>query len=158
MPGSENTTMSVKVIAQNRKARHDYEVLASFEAGLALQGTEVKSIRAGKVTLKDSYARVERGEVFLVHLHINPYEAASHFNHDPERPRKLLLHRWEIRRLVGQLEQRGLTLVPLRLYLKNGRAKVELGLVRGKRQYDKRQDIGQRDAQRAIERAFAQKP
>ncbi len=142
------------MIVQNRKARHDYEVLDSFETGIVLQGTEVKSLRAGKANLKDSYAAVEQGEVFLFNVHISPYEAGNHFNHDPERPRKLLLHRAEIRRLIGKTQQQGLTLVPLKLYFKRGRTKVELALVRGKRQYDKRQDIARRQAERDVERAL----
>lgn len=144
----------IKIIAQNRKARHDYEVLDSFEAGIALLGSEVKAVREGRVTLKDSYAVVQRGEVFLQKVHISHYSPASRFNHDLERPRKLLLHRWEINRLLGQAEQKGLTLVPLKIYFKRGRAKVELALVRGKKFFDKRQDIAKRDAERAIDRAL----
>jgi len=144
----------IRLVVQNRRARRDYEVLDSFEAGIVLQGTEVKSLRAGKVNLKDSYAEVERGEVFLFNVHISPYEQGNRFNHDPERPRKLLLHRAEIRRLIGRTQQQGLTLVPLKLYFKRGRAKVELALVRGKRQFDKRQDIAKRQAQRDVERAL----
>ena len=143
-----------KLIARNRKARHDYEIMDSFETGIVLKGTEVKSLRAAKVNLKDSYATIERGEVVLYNLHISPYEAANRYNHEPERPRKLLLHRSEIRRLVGRTEQKGLTLVPLKLYFKQGRAKVELALARGKRQYDRRQDIARREMQRDIERAL----
>lgn len=150
-PGQQEGT---RLIAQNRKARHDYEVLDSFETGIVLQGTEVKSLRAGKANLKDSYAVVEQGEVYLFNVHISPYEAGNLFNHDPERPRKLLLHRAEIRRLIGRTQQQGLTLVPLKLYFKRGRAKVELALVRGKRQYDKRQDIAKRQAERDVERAL----
>lgn len=144
----------IKIVAHNRKARHDYEILDSFEAGMVLQGTEVKAIREGKITLKDSYAVVQRGEVFLHKVHISHYEPASRFNHELERPRKLLMHRWEIRRLIGQSEQQGLTLVPLKVYFKRGRAKVELALVRGKKLYDKRRDIAKRDADRAIDRAL----
>ena len=144
----------IKLIARNRKARHDYEVIDTYEAGIVLQGTEVKSLRAGKANLKDSYAAVEKGEVFLHHLHISPYEAGSHFNHEPERPRKLLLHRAEIRRLLGRTQQQGLTLVPLKIYFKKGKAKVELALVRGKRQFDKREAIARRQAQRDVERAL----
>lgn len=145
-------TEGVRLIAQNRKARRDYEVLDTYEAGIALLGSEVKAVREGKVTLKDSYAVVQRGEVFLQKAHISHYSPASRFNHDLERPRKLLLHRWQINRLVGQTEQKGLTLVPLRIYFKRGRAKVEIALVRGKKQFDKRQDIAKRDADRAIDR------
>ena len=145
-----------RLIAQNRKAWHDFEVLSTVEAGIELRGTEVKSLRDGKVNLKDSYARVDKGELFLLNLHIGAYEAANHFNHDPDRPRKLLLHSWEIRRLVGQTDQRGLTLVPTRLYFKRGRAKVELALARGKRVYDRRRDIADRDARRSVDRALAE--
>ena len=144
------------MIAQNRKVRHDFEVLSTVEAGIELRGTEVKSLRDGKVNLKDSFARVDRGELFLLNLHIGVYEAASRFNHDPDRPRKLLLHRWEIRRLVGQTDQRGLTLVPTKLYFRCGRAKVELALARGKRQHDRRRDIADRDARRSVDRALAE--
>jgi SsrA-binding protein len=142
----------IAIVAQNRKARHDYEVLGTFEAGIALLGSEVKAVREGRVTLKDSYAVVRGGEVFLQKAHISHYGPASRFNHELERPRKLLLHRWEINRLLGQAEQKGLTLVPLKIYFKRGRAKVEIALVRGKKQYDKRQAIAKRDADRAIDR------
>ena len=143
-----------KLIAQNRKARHDYEILETMEAGIALLGSEVKALRAGKASLGDGYARIDADEVFLHNVHISQYGAASHYNHDPLRPRKLLLHRREIHRLIGHTEQRGLTLVPLRLYFKRGRAKVELALVRGKRDYDRRHDMARRDAERAIDRAL----
>ena len=143
-----------RLIVQNRKARHDFEILDSFETVIVLQGTEVKSLREGKVNLKDSYAAAEKGEIFLYNVHISHYEAGNYFNHEPERPRKLLLHRSEIRRLIGRTDQQGLTLVPLKMYFKKGRAKVELGLVRGKRQYDKRRDIAQRQADRDVERAL----
>jgi len=141
------------MVVQNRKARRDYDLLDSYETGIVLQGTEVKSLRAGKVNLKDSYAAVEGGEVVLYNVHISPYEAGSHFNHDPERPRKLLLNRAEIRRLIGRTQQQGLTLVPLKIYFKRGRAKVELALARGKKQFDKRQDIARREALRDMERS-----
>lgn len=143
-----------QTVAQNRKARHDYEVLDTYEAGIVLLGTEVKSLREGNANLKDSYASVEGGEVFLHKAHISPYEPGNRYNHDPERSRKLLLHGAEIRRLLGRTEQQGLTLVPLRVYFKNGRAKVELALARGKRQYDKREDLVRRQAQREVERAL----
>ncbi len=142
----------IKIVAMNRKARHDYEVLDSFEAGIALLGSEVKAVREGRVTLKDSYAVVQRGEVFLQKVHISHYSPASRFNHELERPRKLLLHRWEINRLLGQVEQKGLTMVPLKIYFKRGRAKVEVAVVRGKKEFDKRQTIAKRDADRAIDR------
>ena len=125
--------MSVKIITQNRKARHDYQIMETWEAGLVLQGTEVKSLRAAKANLKDSYARIERGEVFLYQFHISPYEKGGYANHDPLRPRKLLLNKREIRKLTGRVEERGLTLVPLKVYFKRGRAKVELALARGKK-------------------------
>ena len=139
---------------RNRKARHDYEILDSFEAGIVLVGTEVKSLRAGKVNLKDSFAAVEKGEVVLHSVHIGPYEPGNRYNHEPERPRKLLLHREEIRRLIGRTEQRGLTLVPLRLYFKRGKAKVELALARGRKRHDKREAIAKREMERDMERAI----
>lgn len=144
----------IKLVAQNRKARHEYEVLDTYEAGIALQGTEVKSLRQGKANLKDSYAIVESGEVFLHHLHISPYEPGSRYNHEPERPRKLLLHRGEIRRLIGKTQQQGLTLVPLRVYFRQGKVKVELALARGKKQFDRRQELARRQAQREVERVL----
>lgn len=150
---STETNGGIKLIGANRKARHDYEILDTVEAGIVLQGSEVKSLRLGKVNLKDSYAHIARGEVFLNNVHISPYEAANYFNHEPERVRKLLLHRKEILRLIGQTQQKGLTLVPLKLYFKRGRAKVQLGLAKGKKQFDKRHDIAKRAAQRAMDRA-----
>ena len=147
----------IKIVAQNRKARRDYEVLDIYETGIVLEGTEVKSLRSGKANLKDGYAVVEEGEVILYNVHISPYEAASRFNHHPERPRKLLLHRAEIRRLIGRTEQRGLTLIPTKLYFKQGKAKIELALARGKKQYDKRQEIAMRDLRRDLEREFKEK-
>ena len=142
----------IKIVAQNRKARRDYEVLDVYETGIVLEGTEVKSLRSGKANLKDGYAVVEEGEVILYNVHISPYEAASRFNHPPERPRKLLLHKAEIRRLIGRTEQRGLTLIPTKLYFKQGKAKIELALARGKKQYDKRREIAMRDLRRDLER------
>lgn len=146
--------MSIKLITQNRKARHEYIVLAKYEAGIVLRGTEVKALRAGKANLKDSYARVERGEVILYQLHISPYEKGSYANHHPLRPRKLLLHKSEIRKLQGSVQEKGLTLIPLKMYFKGGKAKVELALARGKKSYDKRADIAKRDAARDMERSF----
>ena len=143
-----------KVVATNRKAFHDYTIEETHEAGIALTGTEIKSIRAGSINLKDSYAIVRDGEVWLVNTHISPYEPASRQNVDPERSRKLLLHRQEINRLMGRVQEKGLTIIPLRMYLKKNRAKVELALVRGKRQYDKRQAIAQRESDREIQRAL----
>jgi SsrA-binding protein len=141
------------VVAVNRKARHDYHIEETFEAGIALTGSEIKSVRAGRVNLRGSYARVINDEVFIYDSHISPYDQAYN-PHEPTRPRKLLLHRREISRLRGLVEQRGLTLVPLRIYFKGRRAKVELAVARGKKLYDKREDIAKRDAQRDIERAM----
>lgn len=147
----------IKVITENRKARHDYHIDEVLEAGLVLQGTEVKSIRGRRVNLKDSFARVENNEVFLHNMHISPYEQGNRNNHDPLRTRKLLLNRSEIRRLIGLAREKGMTLVPLRLYLKRGRVKVELAVARGKKLYDKRQDLAERTANREIERAFRER-
>jgi len=144
----------VKVIAVNRRATHDYFVDERLEAGLVLTGTEIKSIREGRVNLREGYARVTGNEAWLVNVHIAPYEQGNRYNHEPLRDRKLLLHRDEIATLVGKVRQRGYTLIPLQLYLKNGRAKVELGLARGKRQFDKRESIARREAQRDIDRAL----
>jgi SsrA-binding protein len=146
--------MGIKIIVKNRKARHDYHILDTYEAGIELQGTEVKSLRAGQITLKDSYANVIKGEMFLVGAHINPYEQGNINNHEPERTRRLLLHRREIDRLVSQIEEKGLTLVPLKVYFKHGRAKVELGLAKGKNTIDKRQTIQDREVKRDIDRAM----
>jgi SsrA-binding protein len=143
-----------QVVATNRRARHDYEVLDTFEAGIALLGPEVKSLRNGKANLADGYAFVRRGEVFLANVHIGPYEKAWRENAEPRRERKLLLHRHEIARLAGKVAERGLTLVPLRLYFKNGRAKVELGLCRGKQRRDKRESIRQRETERDLQRTL----
>jgi SsrA-binding protein len=142
-----------KTIADNRRARHDYHLLERFEAGLQLTGTEVKSLRDGRVTLGQAYADVRGGEVWLVGAHIDEYAQGNVANHEPDRDRKLLLHRREIDSLIGAVQQKGLTLVPTRLYFKNGRAKLELALARGKEQRDKRRDIAKRDAQREMERA-----
>lgn len=147
-----------ETIAVNRRARHDYSIDETFEAGLALTGTEIKSVRAHKVNLGDAYARVERGEAWLIGAHIAPYEQASaqRGNHEPKRTRKLLLHRSEIDELVGRTRQKGQTIVPLRLYINDrGRAKVELGLARGKQLHDRRRDIAERDAKRDMEREMA---
>jgi SsrA-binding protein len=145
---------SIKIIVNNRKARRDYEILNTYEAGLQLRGTEVKALREGRANLKDSYARIEGNEAFLHKIHISEYAHGNQFNHEPERKRKLLLHRYEIERLRGQTEEKGLTLIPLKLYFKRGKAKVEIGVARGKRQFDKRRDIARRDAQREIEYAL----
>ena len=143
-----------KVIAQNRKARHDYAVLDTIEAGMVLQGTEIKAIRAGRINLKDGYARVRNGEVFLDNVHISPYEQGNQFNHDPLRTRKLLMKRRQIERLIGEVKQPGITLVPLKVYLKNGYAKVLIGIAKGKRQYDKREDLKRKDIDREINRTL----
>jgi SsrA-binding protein len=144
-------------ITVNRKARHDYLIEETLEAGLVLAGSEVKALREGKANLKDSYGRLENGEVFLWNAHISPYGPASQFGHEPTRARKLLLHREEIRRLTGKIKERGLTLIPLRLYFKNGRAKVELALARGKKRYDKRAAIREREVRREMDRAVRQR-
>jgi SsrA-binding protein len=143
-----------KVIAQNRKARHEYHILETFEAGVALTGTEIKSVRDGKVSLQEGFARVQDGEAWLEEVYIAPYDKGSWLNPPSKRRRKLLLHRGEIRELHGKTREKGLTIVPLRVYLKSGRAKVELGVARGKHLYDKREDLAERDAKREIERAF----
>jgi SsrA-binding protein len=141
----------MKTVAVNKTVSHDYVILETFEAGLALLGSEVKSVRAGRVSLKESFGEVRNGEVFLVKCHISPYEAANIFNHDPLRERKLLLHRREIRRLTGKTQERGLTLVPTKVLINDrGKVKVDLALVRGKRQYEKREAIKKRDTDREI--------
>lgn len=145
--------MAVQQVAVNRKALHDYEVIERVEAGLVLQGSEIKSIRQGRVNIREAFGRPERGELWLLNLHVSPYESAGRFGHEPTRKRKLLLHKSQVRELTRAVEQQGLTLVPLRLYLKDGRAKIELALVRGRKQYDKRAAIAKRDAQREMERA-----
>ncbi len=142
-----------KIIATNRKAKHDYHILETYEAGIVLRGTEVKSLRQGQANLKDSFACIEGEEVFLRNLHINPYEFGIVAEQDPTRKRKLLLHKKEIKKLLGKTAERGLTLIPLQLYFKQELAKVELALAKGKRSYDKRQDLKKREAKREIERA-----
>lgn len=144
-----------KIIAQNRRARHDYAIEDTWEAGLVLQGTEVKSLRAGKANLVDSYAEIRDGEVWLINMHIPEYEQGTWTNHEPRRPRKLLLHAHEINRLIGKTKQSGLTLVPMQLYFKDGKAKVEIGLGRGRKAHDKRQAIAEREAKRDADRAVA---
>jgi SsrA-binding protein len=143
-----------KVIAVNRKALHDYHILETVEAGLVLTGTEIKSIRAGRVSLREAFARPDDDELWLLGAHIAQYPAAGRFNHEPTRKRKLLLHKGEMRELSAALEEKGLTLVPLRLYLKKGRAKVELALARGRRSHDKREAIAKREAERQMQRAI----
>ena len=142
------------MIATNRKAKHDYFLLESFEAGLVLQGSEIKSIRVGRISIKEAYVRTDGNEAWLVDCHIAPYDPASRQNHEPRRERKLLLHRKEIDKLWDEVRQKGVTIVPLRVYLKNGRAKLEIALAKGKRKYDKRQAVAKRDAEREIERAL----
>jgi SsrA-binding protein len=144
----------LKVVASNRRARHDYEIIDSYEAGLVLQGSEIKSIREGHVQLKDSFAHVRDGEMYLVGSYIGPYAFSRDGGHEPERSRKLLLQRRQIDRIASDLAEKGLTLIPLRMYLKKGKAKVELGLARGKRTIDKRETIKQRDLDREMERAL----
>lgn len=144
-----------KTVVSNRKAYHDYFVLERFEAGVALKGTEVKSLRQGGANLQDSYALLKNGEVWLLGLHISPFEKGNINNHDPRRDRKLLLHKNEIRRLIGKTTEKGLTLVPLRIYFKKNIAKVELAIARGKKSYDKRESIARRDAEREIRRKHA---
>ena len=141
-------------IAVNRRARFEFHIDETFEAGIVLHGSEVKALREGKANLRDSYGRFEGEEIFLWNAHISPYGPASQFGHEPTRPRKLLLHRQEIARLQGKVKERGLTLIPLRLYFKNGRAKVELALARGKKQHDKRESIKEREMRREIDRAM----
>ncbi len=144
--------MSIKVVATNRKAKFEYFLLEHYEAGIALQGSEIKSVRAGRISIKEAYVRVDGEEAWLVDAHIAPYDPASHFNHDPKRPRRLLLHKREIRQLWNAVRQKGMTIVPTRVYLKDGLAKVEIALARGKKQYDKRREIAKRDAEREIRR------
>lgn len=146
-----------KIITVNRKAYHDYHILETVEAGLVLTGTEIKSIRGGRVNLKDSYASPKDGELWLLNAHIAQYPGGNRYNHEPTRPRKLLLHQREIANLSSEVEGKGLTLVPLKLYLKKGIAKVELALVKGKKQYDKREAIARREDQRQIERALKER-
>lgn len=145
---------NIKIIAENRKARHDYFIEETFEAGIALTGTEVKSLRAGKVNLKDSYAQVINGEMILQQVHISPYEQGNRYNVDPLRDRKLLMHKKEILRLFGKVRQEGLTLVPLKFYFSKGKVKVELALCKGKKLYDKRDAAAEKDAKREMQRAF----
>jgi SsrA-binding protein len=154
MPSSSDRLAAQRDIAVNRRARHDYHIEETIEAGLVLSGSEVKSLRAGKAQLKDSYGRISKGEAWLFNAHISEYAAASQFGHEPTRSRKLLLHRREIDRLAGKVKERGLALIPLRLYFKHGRAKVELGLARGKKLYDKRASIKDREVKREVDRAM----
>jgi SsrA-binding protein len=145
---------SIKIVARNRKASHDYHLSDHMEAGLVLRGTEIKSIRAGQVSLRESYVRTDGHEAWLINAHVAPYDPASKTNHDPRRPRKLLLHKRQIRRLADQVQQRGYTIIPTRMYIIDGKAKLEIALARGKRKYDKRKAIAERDAERQIDRAL----
>ncbi len=156
-PASELAGQRSRDVATNRRAGHKFELLDKFECGIELVGTEVKSLRDGKAQLIDAYAVIDRGEVWLRNAHIPPYPPAADQNHDPERPRRLLLHRYEIERLIGRSERRGLTLVPTRIYFKGSRAKVEIALARGKEQRDRRREIRDRDVQREIEREHRQR-
>ena len=148
---------NIKIIAQNKKARHDYFIIETLEAGIELFGTEVKSVRLGKVNLSDAYASVDRSEVYIKGMNISPYEHGNIFNRDPLRERRLLLHKNEIRKLIGQLQQQGYSLIPLSVYLKGSLVKVSLAVAKGKKLYDKRDDIAKRDSQRNIERAMKDK-
>lgn len=148
--------MSIKIVATNRKAQHDYFLEETYEAGIVLQGSEIKSVRAGQVSLKEAFVRIDDNlEAWLVNAHIAPYDAASHFNHDPRRPRKLLLHKHEILRLWNQVREKGVTIVPTKMYLKDGWAKVEIAVARGKKKYDKRREIARRDMEREIARELS---
>jgi len=146
-----------KVVSKNRKARHDFHIDEAYEAGLVLTGTEVKSVRNSRVNLKDSYAKVEDGELFLYNMHISPYDPGNRFNHEPLRTRKLLMHKVEISRLAGKIQEKGYALIPLKIYMIRGLIKIELGLARGKKKYDKRRDIAERDSKREMEREFKEK-
>lgn len=145
---------AMKLVANNKKAYHDYFVDEKYETGLVLHGTEVKSLRMGQCSIKEAFVRIENGEVWIYGMHISPYEKGNIFNKDPMRPKKLLMHKSEINRLLGKIKEKGFTLVPLQVYFKDGRAKLEIGLCRGKKMYDKRADIAKRDIQREAEREF----
>lgn len=144
----------LKLVANNKKAYHDYFIEEKYEAGLVLHGTEVKSLRMGKCSIKEAFIRIENGEVFIYGMHISPYEKGNIFNKDPLRPRKLLMHRYEINKLMGKIKEKGMTLVPLKVYFKGSLVKVEIGLARGKKLYDKRQDIAKKDQRREAEKEF----
>lgn len=148
---------AMKLVANNKKAYHDYFIEEKYEAGLALHGTEVKSLRMGKCSIKEAYVRIENGETFVYGMNISPYEKGNIFNKDPLRPRKLLLHKPEIRKLAGRMSEQGYTVVPLQVYFKDGRAKIEIGLAKGKKLYDKRQDIAKKDQRREVERDYKEK-
>ncbi|UCC66502.1 MAG: SsrA-binding protein SmpB [Deltaproteobacteria bacterium] len=144
-----------KLVAQNRKARHDYFIEESYEAGMVLKGTEVKALREGRVNIKDGYAKIRDGEIFLLEVHISPYAFGNRFNHDPLRPRKLLMHKNEIHRLMGKVQERGFSLIPLTIYFSHGRAKVELALAKGKKLYDKRETLKRKAMEREVERSYS---
>lgn len=146
-----------KLIAQNRKARHDYTVVDTMEAGIILQGTEIKSIRNGRINLKDGFARIRNGEAFLLNVHISPYEQGNIFNHDPLRTRKLLLHKKQLAKLITETKNTGITIIPLKVYIRNGYAKVLIGLAKGKKQYDKREDLKRKEVNREISRTLKSK-
>ncbi|MBQ2451415.1 MAG: SsrA-binding protein SmpB [Lachnospiraceae bacterium] len=145
---------TMKLVANNKKAYHDYFIEEKYECGIALHGTEVKSLRMGKCSIKESFVRIENGEVYVYGMHVSPYEKGNIFNKDPLRVKKLLLHKQEINKLVGKIKEKGFTLVPLQVYFSNGRAKIEIGLARGKKLYDKRDDIAKKDQRRETEREF----
>lgn len=151
------TQPHIKIVCQNKKARHDYHIIEVIEAGMVLLGTEVKSLREGRANLKDSYARIRDGELYLVQAHISPYSHASLDNHDPERVRKLLVHKRELKRLTGKTQEKGLTLVPLKIYFKDGKAKIELALASGKKSYDKRETLKRKTQAREMERAIKER-
>jgi SsrA-binding protein len=151
------TQPHIKIVCQNKKARHDYHIIEVIEAGMVLLGTEVKSLREGRANLKDSYARIRDGELYLVQAHITPYSHASYDNHDPERVRKLLVHKRELKRLTGKTQEKGLTLVPLKIYFKDGKAKIELALASGKKSYDKRETLKRQTQKREMERAIKER-
>jgi SsrA-binding protein len=151
------TQPHIKIVCQNKKARHDYHIIEVIEAGMVLLGTEVKSLREGRANLKDSYARIRDGELYLVQAHISPYSHASYDNHDPERVRKLLVHKQELKRLTGKTQEKGLTLVPLKIYFKDGKAKIELALASGKKSYDKRETLRRQTQKREMERAIKER-
>lgn len=147
----------IKIISENRKARHEYHFLETFEAGIELKGTEVKSLRNAKVSIQEAYARIERGEVYIYNMHIAPYEMGNRFNHEPKRPRRLLLHKAEIRRIYAKVREKGFTLIPVKIYFVRGLAKLELALAQGKKLYDKRHDLAEKEAKRDIQRGFKEK-
>lgn len=149
--------MTVKNICLNKKARHEYHLEDTYETGIVLTGTEVKSLRAGRANLVDSYARVENGEMLLYNMHISPYEQGNRFNHEPKRMRKLLMHKFEIMRLFGRVREKGYSLIPTKAYFKDGRVKIEIALAKGKKNYDKRQDLAAKDARREMERAYKER-